>query len=208
MVTTVEPASETLAFLFTDIEGSTRLWEQYRERMKDALECHDAILREAVEASNGRVVKSTGDGFMVVFASATDGLSACLKAQHDLASARWGETGALRVRMALHVGEAAKRNGDYYGPTLNRTARVMSAGHGGQVLLSAAAAALAMDELPAGSSLRDLGAHRLKDLGRPERVFQLVHPDLPVNFPPLASLSRRTTELPTEPSAFVGREGE
>src|SRR2546429_2513186 len=145
MVTTVEPASQTLAFLFTDIEGSTRLWEQYRERMKDALECHDAILREAVEASNGRVVKSTGDGFMVVFASATDGLSACLKAQHDLASASWGETGALRVRMALHVGEAARRNGDYYGPTLNRAARVMSAGHGGQVLLSAAAAALVGD---------------------------------------------------------------
>src|SRR5947208_2492888 len=161
MVTTVEPASQTLAFLFTDIEGSTRLWEQYRERMKDALECHDAILREAVEASNGRVVKSTGDGFMVVFASATDGLSACLKAQHDLASASWGETGALRVRMALHVGEAARRNGDYYGPTLNRAARVMSAGHGGQVLLSAAAAALVVDQLPEGTTLRDLGEQRL-----------------------------------------------
>ncbi len=208
MVTTVEPASQTLAFLFTDIEGSTRLWEQYRERMKDALECHDAILREAVEASNGRVVKSTGDGFMVVFASATDGLSACLKAQHDLASASWGETGALRVRMALHVGEAARRNGDYYGPTLNRAARVMSAGHGGQVLLSAAAAALVVDQLPEGTTLRDLGEHRLKDLGRPERVFQLVHPDLPASFPPLVVLSHRTSELPGEPSAFVGRAGE
>ncbi len=208
MVTTVEPASQTLAFLFTDIEGSTRLWEQYRERMKDALECHDAILREAVEASNGRVVKSTGDGFMVVFASATDGLSACLKAQHDLASASWGETGALRVRMALHVGEAARRNGDYYGPTLNRAARVMSAGHGGQVLLSAAAAALVVDQLPEGTTLRDLGEHRLKDLGRPERVFQLVHPDLAASFPPLVVLSHRTSELPGEPSAFVGRAGE
>jgi predicted ATPase/class 3 adenylate cyclase len=208
MVTTGEPASQTLAFLFTDIEGSTRLWEQYRERMKDALECHDAILREAVEASNGRVVKSTGDGFMVVFASATDGLSACLKAQHDLASASWGETGALRVRMALHVGEAARRNGDYYGPTLNRAARVMSAGHGGQVLLSAAAAALVVDQLPEGTTLRDLGEHRLKDLGRPERVFQLVHPDLPASFPPLVVLSDRTSELPGEPSAFVGRAGE
>jgi len=208
MVTTGEPASQTLAFLFTDIEGSTRLWEQYRERMKDALECHDAILREAVEGSNGQVVKNTGDGFMVVFASATDGLSACLKAQHDLASASWGETGALRVRMALHVGEAARRNGDYYGPTLNRAARVMSAGHGGQVLLSAAAAALVVDQLPEGSALRDLGEQRLKDLGRPERVFQLVHPDLPASFPPLVTLSHRTSELPGEPSAFVGRAGE
>jgi predicted ATPase/class 3 adenylate cyclase len=201
-------ASQTLAFLFTDIEGSTRLWEQYRRPMKDALERHDAILREAVESSNGQVVKSTGDGFMVVFASAADGARACLKAQHDLASAPWGETGALRVRMALHVGEAARRNGDYYGPTLNRTARVMSAGHGGQVLLSAAAAALVAEQLPEGSTLRDLGEHRLKDLGHPERVFQLVHPDLPSSFPPLVTLSRRTTELPAEPSAFVGRAAE
>ena len=98
MVTTVEPASQTLAFLFTDIEGSTRLWEQYRERMKDALECHDAILREAVEGSNGQVVKSTGDGFMVVFASAADGVSACLKAQHDLASALM-----MDLRLPMHL---------------------------------------------------------------------------------------------------------
>jgi predicted ATPase/class 3 adenylate cyclase len=200
-----ELASQTLAFLFTDIEGSTRLWEKYRKPMKDALERHDAILREAVESSNGQVVKSTGDGLMAVFGSAADGVGACLKAQHDLACAPWGETGALRVRMALHVGEAAKRNGDYYGPTLNRTARVMSAGHGGQVLLSAAAAALVMDELPEGSTLRDLGEHRLKDLGRPERVFQLVHPALPVSFPPLVTLSRRTSKLPNQPSGFVGR---
>jgi predicted ATPase/class 3 adenylate cyclase len=208
MVTTAEPVSQTLAFLFTDIEGSSRLWEQYRQRMTDALERHDAILREAVESSNGQVVKTTGDGFMVVFASAADGVSACLKAQHELASAAWGETGALRVRMALHVGEAARRNGDYYGPTLNRAARVMSAGHGGQVLLSAAAAALVVDQLPEGSTLHDLGEHRLKDLGHPERVFQLVHPDLPTTFPPLVTLSRRTNELPGEPSAFVGRAAE
>jgi predicted ATPase/class 3 adenylate cyclase len=200
-----ELASQTLTFLFTDIEGSTRLWEQYRRPMKEALELHDMILRGAVEGSSGQVVKSTGDGLMAVFGSVADGVSACLKAQHDLACAPWGDTGALRVRMALHVGEAARQNGDYYGPTLNRTARIMSAGHGGQVLLSAAAAALVMDELPEGSTLRDLGEHRLKDLGRPERVFQLVHPALPVSFPPLVALSRRRTELPDQPSAFVGR---
>src|SRR5439155_5083053 len=160
-----ELASQTLTFLFTDIEGSTRLWEQYRQPMKEALARHDAILREAVESSSGQVVKSTGDGMMAVFGSAVDGVSACLKAQHDLACAPWGETGALRVRMGLHVGEAARRNGDYYGPTLNRAARIMSAGHGGQVLLSARAAARVVHELPQGSTLRDLGEHRLKDLG-------------------------------------------
>jgi predicted ATPase/class 3 adenylate cyclase len=203
-----ELGSQTLAFLFTDIEGSTRLWEQHRQPMKEALERHDAIVREAVESSNGQVVKSTGDGLMAVFGSAADGVNACLKAQHGLAHAQWGETGALRVRMALHVGEAARRNGDYYGPTLNRTARVMAAGHGGQVLLSAAAAALVIDQLPEESTLRDLGEHRLKDLGRSERVFQLVHPDLPVSFPPLVTLSRRARELPDEPSTFIGRAAE
>src|SRR5918995_1771620 len=140
-----EPASRTLAFLFTDIEGSTRLWERYREPMKHALERHDAILRGAVESSNGDVVKTTGDGLMAVFASTADGVSACLKAQQSLVHEPWGQTGAIRVRMALHAGEAATREGDYFGPTLNRAARIMSAGHGGQVLLSAAAAALVID---------------------------------------------------------------
>jgi predicted ATPase/class 3 adenylate cyclase len=201
-----ELASQTLAFLFTDLEGSTRLWEQHRQEMKEALERHDAILRHAVERAGGRVVKTTGDGMMAVFASAADGVSACVTAQHDLARESWGRTGPLRVRMALHVGEAAARNGDYHGPTLNRAARIMSAGHGGQVLLSAAAAALVSDRLPEGSALRDLGEHQLKDLGRPERVFQLVHPSLPAGFPPLVTLSRRPTGLPEEPSAFVGRD--
>ncbi len=200
-----EPAAQTLAFLFTDIEGSTRLWEQYNEPMRDALERHDTILRAAVESANGLVVKTTGDGFMAVFSSAVDGVNACVRAQHGLGRAPWGETGALRVRMGLHAGEAAKRNGDYYGPTLNRTARIMSAGHGGQVLLSAAAAALVMDRLPEGTGLRDLGEHRLKDLAHSERVFQLVHPQLQASFPPLMTLSRRPTQLPDQPSAFVGR---
>lgn len=203
-----ELASQTLTFLFTDIQGSTQLWEQYRQTMKEALERHDAILRESIESANGQVVKMSGDGLMAVFASAVDGLSACLKAQHELAREPWRQTGPLRVRMALHVGEAAKRNGDYFGPTLNRAARIMAAGHGGQVLLSAAAAALVTDDLPSGSTLRDLGEHQLKDLGRAERVFQLVHPDLPVNFPPLVTVTRRPSELPEQPTAFVGRDAE
>jgi predicted ATPase/class 3 adenylate cyclase len=203
-----EPASRTLTFLFTDIEGSTRLWEQYGQSMRRALERHDAILRDAVETSNGQVVKTTGDGLMAVFDSTADGVSACLKAQRELTAEPWGETGALRVRMALHAGEAVTREGDYYGPTLNRAARIMSAGHGGQVLLSAAAAALVVDQLPDGSTLRDLGEHHLKDLGRAERVVQLVHPGLQVDFPPLVTPSRRRSELPEQPSAFIGRGAE
>ncbi len=203
-----EVASQTLTFLFTDLEGSTRLWEQHRPSMKEALERHDAILRDAVESSDGQVVETTGDGLMAVFPSPADGVKACLEAQHRLADEAWGQTGPLRVRMGLHVGEAATREGDYFGPTLNRAARIMSAGHGGQVLLSAAAAALVMDQLPNGSTLRDLGEYQLKGLGRAERVFQLVHPGLEARFAPLATPSRRPSELPEQPSAFVGREAE
>jgi predicted ATPase/class 3 adenylate cyclase len=202
------PASQTLSFLFTDIESSTRLWELHPDSMNDALKRHDGLLRHAIESANGDVVKTTGDGLMAVFGSPVDAVSACLNAQRALSREPWGPTGAIRVRMALHVGEAAIREGDYYGPTLNRTARIMSVGHGGQVLLSAAAAALVIDHLPDGSSLRDLGEHRLKDLGRAERVFQIVHPDLPVDFPPLSSRIRPSSQLPDEPSSFIGREQE
>jgi predicted ATPase/class 3 adenylate cyclase len=203
-----EPASATLTFLFTDLEGSTRLWEEHPQAMKNALQRHDAILHTAVTGSNGHVVKTTGDGFMCVFSSARDAVGACLIAQRGLADERWAETGALRVRMGLHAGETEARKGDHHGPTVNRAARIMSAGHGGQVLLSAAAAALVIDSLPDGVTLRDLGEHRLKDLGRPERVYQLVHPDLATDFPPLTTLNRRPNNLPTQASAFVGREAE
>src|SRR5437588_10577114 len=131
-----EPASQTLTFLFTDVEGSTRLWEQHPDSMRDALGQHDAILRSAVESSHGQVVKTTGDGLHAVFASAVDCVNACLRAQRGLAQESWDETGPIRVRMGLHAGEAAAREGDYYGPAVNRAARIMSAAHGGQVLLS------------------------------------------------------------------------
>ena len=180
------PASGTLFFLFTDVKGSTRLWEQFPQAMKAALERHDSILQAAVAASNGQVVKTTGDGMMAVFTSAAAAARTCLVAQRDLAAGPWGTTGPLRVRMGLHAGEAATRSRDYFGPVVNRTARIMGVSHGGQVLLSSAAAALAADQLPEGAGLRDLGTHRLKDLGRPERLFQLVHPDLDDGFPPLA----------------------
>jgi predicted ATPase/class 3 adenylate cyclase len=212
MATHSEPSSRTYTFLFTDLEGSTRLWEQFPQAMKAALERHDAILRGAVEGSNGQVTKTTGDGLSAVFASTLDGLSACLKAQRILLDEPWAsyglETGSLRVRMGLHVGEAQPRGGDYYGPAVNRAARLMSAAHGGQVLLSAVAAGLVVDLLPEGTSLRDLGEHRLKDLARPERVFQLLHPDLAADFPPLASLDLRPNNLPAQTTALIGREVE
>jgi predicted ATPase/class 3 adenylate cyclase len=203
-----EPGSGTLTFLFTDLEGSTRLWERFPQAMRRALERHDTILQAAVTASHGRVVKATGDGLMAVFGSAADAVRACLAAQRGLADEPWPETGALRVRMGLHAGEAQTRAEDYFGSTVIRAARIMAVGHGGQILLSAAAAALATDQLPDGTSLLDLGAHRLKDLGRPEQLFQLAHPALTQDFPPLATLDRRPNNLPMQTSTFVGRDVE
>ena len=197
-----------MTFLFTDIEGSTRLWERFPDPMKGALRRHDAILRGAIEASGGRVVKTTGDGMMAVFASAADGATASLAAQRDLTREPWADTGPLRVRMGLHAGQADERAGDFFGPTVNRTARIMAAGHGGQVLLSAAAGALAQAGLPDGASLLDLGEHRLKDLGRPEHVFQLLHPDLGATFPPLAALRPATADLPARVAELIGRQAE
>lgn len=201
-------SSRTLTFLFTDLESSTRLWEQFPEAMQPALGRHDALLRSAVETCQGQVVKTTGDGLMAVFLSAVDGVNACLQAQLSLRQEPWGVTEPLRVRMGLHVGEAQPRAGDYYGPAVNRAARLMSAAHGGQVLLSATAAALVADLLPEGMALRDLGEHRLKDLTRPEHIFQLLHPDLTSDFPAIASLDSRPNNLPAQPTPLIGREAE
>lgn len=201
-------ASTTWTFLFTDLEGSTRLWQRYPEAMKTVLARHDELVRAAVEGNNGQVVKTTGDGFHAVFASAQDGLAACLRAQHGLLAEDWGAAGPLRVRMGLHVGEAQQRGGDYYGPAVNRAARLMSAANGGQVLLSAAVAAMVAGHLPADVSLRDLGEHRLKDLQRPENIFQLVGPGLPADFPEIASLNQLPNNLPSQTTLFVGRQEE
>jgi predicted ATPase len=149
-----------------------------------------------------------GDGLMAVFPSAPDGVRACLEAQRILAAESWDETGPLRVRMGMHAGEAQPRAGDYYGPPVNRAARISAAAHGGQVLLSALVAEEAGERLPEGAGLRDLGEHRLKDLSQPERIFQLVHPGLAAEFPPLATLSLRPNNLPTQTSEFLGREAQ
>src|SRR6185436_1028284 len=195
-----------LTFLFTDLEGSTRLWERFPRPMNRALERHDSILLTAVAAAGGQVVKMTGDGLMAVFGSAAEAVRACLAAQRGLVEEPWRETGVLRVRMGLHSGEAQRRGDDYFGPAVIRSARIMAVGHGGQVLLSGASAALVADQLPGGATLVDLGAHRLKDLGRPEERFQLIHPALPHDFPPLALPDRRPNNLPTQASTFIGRE--
>jgi class 3 adenylate cyclase len=200
-------AGGTLTFLFTDIEGSTRLWERHPEAMQAALARHDAILEQAV-GREGDVFKRIGDAFCAAFAEAPAALDAALAIQRALQVESWGETGPLRVRIALHTGPAEQRNDDYFGTTLNRVARILAAGHGGQTLLSFTTAELVRDHLPATCRLRDLGERRLRDLSGTERIFQLVAPDLPAEFPPLRTLDARANNLPAQLTALLGREHE
>src|SRR5215208_2638945 len=202
------PPTGTLTFLFTDIEGSTRLWEHDAPAMQAALARHDELLRGAIEERGGYVFKTVGDAFCCAFPTAPDALEAALQAQRLLFEERWAESDPLRVRMALHMGAAQERDGDYFGPPLNRVARLLSAAHGGQVLLSAATHEMVRDQVPAGMNLAELGEHRLKDLFRPEKVFQLVSPDLPSEFPPLRTLDAYRNNLPLQPTPLVGREKE
>jgi predicted ATPase/class 3 adenylate cyclase len=203
-----ELPSGTVTFLFTDLEGSTRLWEEHPDAMRAALARHDELLTEAVEGAGGRVVKSTGDGAHGVFVRAEDAVNAAITAQMVLAREAWGVTGPLRVRMGLHTGSAELREGDYYGPALNRAARLMAAAHGGQVVVSQASADLVRDAPLDPVGFLDLGEHRLRDLGRPEHVFQLTHPELRSEFPPLRTLDSMPGNLPVQLTEFVGRNDE
>src|ERR671910_1782991 len=202
------PPTGTLTFLFTDIEGSTKMWERSPQAMQAAWARHDELLKRAIEEHGGYVFKTVGDAFCCAFLTAPDALEAALEAQRLLLEERWAESNPLRVRMALHTGAAEERDGDYFGPPVNRVARLLSAGHGGQVLLSLPAQELVRDQLPAQTSLRDLGEHRLKDLFRPERIFQLLDPELPADFPPLRTLDAYRNNLPLQPTPLVGREKE
>jgi predicted ATPase/class 3 adenylate cyclase/Tfp pilus assembly protein PilF len=202
------PPTGTLTFLFTDIEGSTKLWERHPEAMQTALARHDEILRGATEQHGGYVFKTVGDAFCCAFSTATDALEAAIEAQRALLGEEWKVTGPLKVRMALHTGAAKGRDGDYFGPPLNRVARLLTAAHGGQVLLSAASHETVRDQLPSGAALMDLGERRLKDLFRPERVFQLLAPGLPSEFPLLRTLDAYRNNLPLQPTPLVGREKE
>lgn len=197
--------SGTVTFLFTDIEGSTRMWEEHRAAMPVALEQHDQIVRTAIEEAGGYIFTTAGDAFSAAFGDPSDAVAAAVAAQQAIQAADWGELGAVRVRMALHSGVAHERDGDYFGPALNRAARILSAGHGDQILLS-----LGTEELIGGSlegiGVKDLGEHMLKDLGRPERIYQVTHPDLPEEFPDLLSLDAFPNNLPIQLTSFVGRE--
>jgi|HubBroStandDraft_4_1064222.scaffolds.fasta_scaffold00028_59 predicted ATPase/class 3 adenylate cyclase len=198
----------TVTFLFSDIEGSTVRWERDREAMEVALARHDALMRVAMEARSGYVFKTMGDAFCTAFATPLDALAAALDAQRALAREDFSAVEWLRVRMALHAGASAERDGDYFGPTVNRVARLLALGHGGQVLLSGACTELIGAELPPECGLRDLGEHRLKDLAQPERIHQLLAPELISDFPPLRSLEHLSNNLPAQVSSFVGREAE
>jgi predicted ATPase/class 3 adenylate cyclase len=203
----VEFPTGTVTFLFTDIEGSARLWEEHPDAMRAALARHDALLREAIKAHDGYVFKTVGDQFCVVFNRPTDALAAALDGQRALQAEPW-QIAPLTARMALHTGEAEERDGDYFGPPLNRCARMLAAGHGGQVLLSSSAAELTRDVLPPNASLLDLGECQLRGLHRPEHVSQLVHPELPDQFPPLRDLESFPNNLPIMATSLVGRERE
>ena len=197
----------TVTFLFTDIEGSTALWERDQVAMTSAVARHLTLLQAATESHDGTLFKVVGDAVQAAFPTAPDAVAAALVAQRALLQEAWPEgSGTLRVRMALHTAAAEPLNGDYLAPGLNRLARLMAAGHGGQVLLSLATQELARDALPAGAGLRDLGEHPLRDLYRPERVFQLLHPDLPADFPPIRTLATRPNNLPLQSTPFLGRE--
>jgi predicted ATPase/class 3 adenylate cyclase len=202
--------SGTVTFLFTDIEGSTRLWEQHPQAMEAALTRHDALSAGIVAQHGGTLVKHRGEGdsLFAVFSSAIDAVSAAADLQCALTAESWPAGVELRVRMALHTGEAAVRDRDYFGAAINRSARLRAAAHGGQVLLSETTRDLIQDDLPSGLSLRDLGLHRLRDLQRPERIFQLLHLALPAYFPPLASLDAFPNNLPQQVTSFIGRERE
>ena len=200
--------SAATTFLFSDIEGSTRLWEQMPERMQQALAHHDTLARAAVVEHHGTVVKSTGDGIHAAFDSPGDALRAALQMQLALSSPDATQGVALSVRCGLHAGTHQRRDNDFYGPEVNRAARVMSVAHGGQTLLSRTVADRVVGELPEGVTLRDLGRVRLRDLSSPEHVFQLLHPQLRADFPPLRSLEATPNNLAQQLNSFVGRERE
>src|SRR5262245_4433603 len=183
--------SGTLTVLHTDIENSTRLTAQLRDRYPDVLAAHGDLLRGAFAANEGREVDTQGDSFFVVFTRATQAIPAAVESQRALAAERWPEGAAVRVRIGMHTGEPIRTAQGYTGLDVIRGARIKEAGHGGQVLLSKSTAALIEDAVVGGLSLRDLGPHRLKGLPHPERIFQLIIPDLPADFPPLQSLDAR-----------------
>lgn len=198
-------ATGTVTFLFTDIEGSTARWERDPEAMRTALVRHDALLRATVTAHGGRVFKMVGDACCAAFARAEGAVAAAAAVQRAVADEDWGTIGPIWVRVAVHTGQVEERDNDYFGPALNRVARLLAAGHGGQILLSQATHELARKELPAEAVILDHGRHGLKDLIEPEQIFELCLPGLNHDFPPLQTLDARQTNLPVQPNELIGR---
>ncbi|HWE61630.1 MAG TPA: adenylate/guanylate cyclase domain-containing protein, partial [Chloroflexota bacterium] len=197
-----------LTFLMTDVEGSTALWEDNPEAMRTALARHDALLDEALDQYGGRQIKERGEGdsIFAVFRQASSAVAAACAIQQALQAEPWPTGAPLRVRIGLHTGEAELRDIGYYGPVVNCTARLRSLGHGGQILLSQVTAQLVSAALPDGITLRPMGHHTLKGLRQPVDVFQVLHPALPAEFPPLASPQAPRHNLPETLSSFIGRE--
>ena len=195
--------SGTVTLLFTDVEGSTRLWEAERDAMAAALRRHDEILRGAIEQVGGYVFKTVGDSFCAAFSAARAGLDAALAAQRSLTAQSWPTSRPIVVRMGLHAGVCEERDGDYFGPAVNRAARLLSVASGGQVLVSGVAAELLSDELPEGVGLRELGTRQLKDLSRPERIYQVEATFLAerLDAPAPADRYRVVADLTTTPEA-------
>ncbi|RYE93783.1 MAG: adenylate/guanylate cyclase domain-containing protein [Myxococcales bacterium] len=202
------PPSGTVTFLFTDIEGSTKRWENFPDAMARAVECHDRLLREIIEKNGGHVFKTIGDAFCAAFSSPRDGVTTALEAQRAIIGQEWGEVAPIKVRMALHTGVAQERDNDYFGPTVNRVARILGTGHGGQTLLSQLTWQMVQGSEPDGAQFHDFGAHRLKDLAQAEQIFGLLAPGLETEFPPLASLNRQAHNLPVHPTPLIGRDQE
>ncbi len=196
----------TVTFLFTDIEGSTRLAQELGQHYAEVLAEQQGVIRGAIREAGGHEVGTQGDGFFVVFPSAKGAVAAAIAAQKAIAAHRWPLGATVRVRMGLHTGEGRLAGDDYAGLDVHRAARISAAGHGGQILLSEATRALVDHDLPGGAELVDLGPHRLKDLLRPEHIFQVAHPDLPSRFPRLKSVDALPNNLPVQLTSFIGRE--
>jgi predicted ATPase/class 3 adenylate cyclase len=194
-----------VSFLYTDIEGSTRLWQAHPDVMPTVVSRHDRILRDAIEQHGGIIFRTVGDGCCAAFSQGHEAVGAALEAQRVIQGTPWENDIQLRVRMSLHSGPVAIQDGEYIGHTMNRVARLLSAAHGGQVLLTAAAQELVRDHLPPDVDLLDLGEHRLKDLQRPERVFELIAPDLPHDARGVVTDDAQRTNLPHDRTPFVGR---
>jgi len=203
-----EQPDGVVTFLFSDVQQSTLLLERHGGLMGSALARHHEIFEQAVASQSGVIFETVGDAVYAAFDRAGPAIGAALAAQRALAAEEWGPIGSIRCRIGIHTGEVERRGNHYFGAALFRAARLMAIGHGGQVLVSDTAAAVAGDGLPDGAALQDLGQHRLKDLREPTQVFMLVHPDLEADFPALRSIDARPNNLPILSTTFVGRDAD